>query len=102
MPPAPPGAPGPSSCSRLGRWAPARGRRLPRSRSSATPAPRSLPDDETALRGLISAGPVVKAVAHAGDEAVRDAVAEAIVPNRRDDGSYRFENVWRFAIGRKA
>jgi hypothetical protein len=31
---------------------------------------------------------------------VREAVLESIAPYRRDDGSYAFDNVWRFAVGR--
>jgi len=61
----------------------------------------SYPDEPTALRGLLSAGPCVKATAHAGEDAVRQATLESIAPYRRDDGSYAFENVWRFAIGRR-
>jgi SAM-dependent methyltransferase len=102
MPPPPAGAPGPFSCSAPGalRALLEEGGFEVKAVGDAAAA-FSYPDEPTALRGLTSAGPVVKAVVHAGDEAVRDAVAEAIVPNRRDDGSYRFENVWRFAIGRK-
>ena len=59
------------------------------------------PDEPTALRGLLSAGPCVKAIAHAGEEAVRDATLESLAPYRREDGSYAFDNVWRFAIARK-
>ena len=59
------------------------------------------PDEPTALRGLLSAGPCVKAIAHAGEEAVRDATLESIAPYRHEDGSYAFDNVWRFAIARR-
>jgi hypothetical protein len=58
-------------------------------------------DEPTALRGLLSAGPCVMAIAHAGEDAVRDAVLESIAPYRREDGSYAFDNVWRFAIARR-
>jgi hypothetical protein len=58
------------------------------------------PDEPTALRGLLSAGPCVKAMAHSGEDAVRDAVLESIAPYRCEDGAYAFDNVWRFAIGR--
>ena len=59
------------------------------------------PDEPTALRGLLSAGPCVKAMAHSGEAAVRDAVLESIAPYRRGDGAYAFDNVWRFAIARR-
>ena len=60
------------------------------------------PDEATALRGLLSGGPVVKAIAVAGEDSVREAIADSIAPYRRGDGSYRLENVWRFAIARRA
>lgn len=53
------------------------------------------------MRGLLSAGPCVKAMAHSGEAAVRDAVLESIAPHRREDGAYAFDNVWRFAIARR-
>jgi hypothetical protein len=59
------------------------------------------PDEATALRGLLSGGPCVKAIAVAGEDAVREAIAASIAPYRRSDGSYRLENVWRFAIARR-
>ena len=31
---------------------------------------------------------------------MREAVLESIAPYHRVDGSYAFDNVWRFAIGR--
>ena len=103
MPPPPPGAAGPFSCSTPGALralVEAAGFEVTVVGDAA--AAFSYPDEPTALRALTSAGPVLKAAAHAGDEAVNTAVLDAIVPNRRDDGSYRFENVWRFVIGRKA
>jgi hypothetical protein len=33
---------------------------------------------------------------------VREAVLESIAPYRCVDGSYAFDNVWRFAIARRA
>jgi SAM-dependent methyltransferase len=59
-------------------------------------------DVETALRGLLSAGPAVRAASIAGDEATRTATREAIAPYVRPDGSVHTDNVWRFAIGRRA
>ena len=37
-----------------------------------------------------------------GETASRAAIAAAAAPFRRDDGSYRFENVFRYVIGRPA
>ena len=102
MPPPPAGAPGPFSLSQPGA--------LQRLVDEAgfevaivadARAAFVYPDEPTALRGLLSAGPCVKAMAHAGEDAVRDATLESIAPYRREDGSYAFDNVWRFAIARK-
>jgi SAM-dependent methyltransferase len=100
--PPPPGAPGPFRLSEPGAL-----RRLVEEAGFAVAvvadaaAAFVYPDEPTALRGLLSAGPCVKAVAHSGEEAVRDAVLGSIAPYRRDDGSYAFDNVWRFAIARR-
>ena len=32
---------------------------------------------------------------------ITNAILEGIAPYRQSDGAYRFENTWRFAIGRK-
>jgi SAM-dependent methyltransferase len=53
---------------------------------------------ETALRGLLSAGPAVKAIATAGEERVRQAVTEAIAPYRSAGGGYRLENTFRYLL----
>jgi hypothetical protein len=59
------------------------------------------PDEAVAVRGLLSSGPAVKAIEHSGEAAARDAVLAAIEPYRTDDGGYRLENTFRFAIGTK-
>lgn len=56
------------------------------------------PDLETALRGLLSAGPAVKAIAVAGEEQVRDAVMRAIAPFASAGGGYRLENTFRYLV----
>jgi SAM-dependent methyltransferase len=103
MPPPPAGAPGPFSCSQPGALqglVEAEGFGVTVVGDAA--AAFVYPDEATALRGLLSAGPCVRAMAHAGESAVRDAVLASIAPYRREDGSYAFDNVWRFAIARRA
>lgn len=102
MPPAPPDAPGPFALSQPGVL-----------RSLVADAgfgveivadaagPFVYPDEKTALRGLMSGGPCVSVARQAGAEPVAKAIREGIAPYRQADGSYRFENTWRFAIGRK-
>jgi SAM-dependent methyltransferase len=63
--------------------------------------PFSYADDEVALRALMSSGPCVNVARQAGEEAVANAILDGIAPYRQGDGSYRFENTWRFVIGRK-
>ncbi len=55
-------------------------------------------DEGTLVRQQLSPGPVQLAIAEAGEERVRSAVAEALAPFRRPDGSYRLENEWHFLI----
>ncbi len=103
MPPPPPDAPGPFALSQPGAL-----------RSLVADAGFDVeiladaagafayPTEEIALRGLMSGGPCVNVIRQAGEEAVAAAILDGIAPYRRSDGSYRFENTWRFAIGRKA
>jgi SAM-dependent methyltransferase len=100
MPPPPPGAPGPYALSgehALEALLTEAG--LEAVTIADVPAPWSYPDVETALRGLLSSGPAVKAIEHSGEAAARGAVAAAIEPYRRAEGGYRLENTFRFAIG---
>lgn len=56
------------------------------------------PDEGTALRGLLSAGPAVRAVRHAGEPAAIAAVKQALAPFREADGHYRMRNIIRCVI----
>jgi SAM-dependent methyltransferase len=56
-------------------------------------------DEQTAVAGLLASGPVVFAIEHAGEQAVRSAVADFLAPFRTDDGGYRITNEFRYAIG---
>ena len=55
-------------------------------------------DEATALRGLLSAGPAMRAIHHAGEQAVRDAVVKAIAPFKTTSGSYELQNKFRYLI----
>lgn len=102
MPPPAPDAPGPFALSQPGAL-----RKLVADNGFAVEivadaaGPFAYPDEEVALRALMSSGPCVAIVRQAGERAVADAIREGIAPYRLSDGSYRFENTWRFAIGRK-
>jgi hypothetical protein len=56
------------------------------------------PDERTLLRGLLSAGPAVRAIAEAGEARVRDAVLAAVAPYRTPGCAYRLRNVFRYAV----
>jgi ubiquinone/menaquinone biosynthesis C-methylase UbiE len=56
------------------------------------------PDLTALLRGLLSTGPMVRAVAHSGSHAVSAAVVSAVHPYRTDTGGYRLRNVFRYVV----
>jgi ubiquinone/menaquinone biosynthesis C-methylase UbiE len=101
LPPPPPGAPGPFALSQDGALA-ALVRQAglqPRHGGSVTNT-WDFPDLETMLRTLLSAGPAVAAIEHAGEERVREAVAGALEPFRTSTGGYHLENEFAYLIAR--
>lgn len=55
-------------------------------------------DQTTLLRGLLSAGPMVRAIARSGSYAVTSAVLSEVEPYRTSSGGYRLENVFRYVV----
>ena len=55
-------------------------------------------DEATALRGLLSAGPVIRSIQTSGEEGVREAVARAIGLFRTASGGYALKNKYRYLI----
>ena len=97
IPPPPPGAPGPFSLSdesRLKSLAIEAG--LAPSTVVDVPCPWAYPDLETALRGMLSAGPAERAIRASSIERARQAVVAAIEPYRTGAGGYRLNNVFRY------
>lgn len=93
LPPPPPGAPGPFALSQDGALeALVKQAGLTPERLIEVDAPFDYPDEETAVRGLLSGGPAVRAIRHAGEERVREAVSQAITPFKAVDGSYHIRN----------
>jgi SAM-dependent methyltransferase len=99
LPPPPPGAPGPYALSQDGAL------EVLVTQAGLTPTKVeevdtlwSYPDEETALRGLFSSGPAVRAIQHAGEQAVRDAVTKAIAPFKTASGGYELRNKFRYLI----
>lgn len=64
-------------------------------------SPWEYPDRETALKGLMSAGPVSAAIAYSGRDAVTRRVAESIEPYVQQNGGVIFRNKFRVATARK-
>jgi len=99
LPPPPPGAPGPFALSRPGALASlARAAGLRPVDETDVEVVWAYPDERTLLRGLLSAGPAVRAIAEAGEARVRDAVLAAVAPYRTPGGAYRLRNVFRYAV----
>lgn len=101
MPPPPPGAPGPFALSDEAKL------KALATDAGLTPlavvdvqCPWIYHDLETALRGLLSAGPVERAIRASSIERVRDAVAGAIAPYGGSSGDYHMNNVFRYLIAR--
>lgn len=59
------------------------------------------PDEETALKGLLSAGPASKAIDHSGYDKVYETVKQAMAPYVQPDGHVVYKNKWRVIISEK-
>lgn len=100
MPPPPPGAPGPFALSdeaRLKALASEAG--LKPGAVVDVACPWIYADLDTALRGMLSAGPAERAIRASSFERARDAVAAAIDPYRTASG-YRLNNTFRYLLAR--
>jgi SAM-dependent methyltransferase len=99
LPPPPPGAPGPFALTE--------DRRLETLLETAgfvirnnddIPTTWDFPDTATALRGLLSAGPAVKAIDHSGREKVEAAVLAAMAPYVQPDDRVVYHNKFRVVL----
>ena len=59
------------------------------------------PNSETALKGLLSAGPAAKAIEYSGTEKVHETMKSALLPHTDDDGRVVYHNKWRVVICEK-
>lgn len=101
LPPPPPGAPGPFALSdeaALRQLVEEAG--MSEIEINDVDCPWIYRDADTALRGLLSAGPAIKAIRTSGEDRVRDAVLAALEPFRNESGGYRLENKFRYALAR--
>jgi|SRR5665213_1147636 len=101
MPPPPPGAPGPFALSDEAKLrALAIDAGLIPLAVADVQCPWIYPDIETALRGMLSAGPVERAIRASSLEQVRHAIAGAIAQFRTASGGYHLNNSFRYLIAR--
>jgi SAM-dependent methyltransferase len=63
--------------------------------------PWEYPSEAVALRGMLSAGPVALAMRTSGEQRVRAAVLDAILPYRTGSGGYRLENEFRYVSAQR-
>jgi SAM-dependent methyltransferase len=99
--PPPPGALGPFALSEPGMLEAMMAKAgLTPEKSGDAVTPFTYQNDDLAYRAIVASGPGVRAIRHAGDAAVRAAVMPVIAPFRQPDGSYRFENKFRYVIAR--
>jgi SAM-dependent methyltransferase len=99
MPPPPPGAPGPFALSAPGALEGlAIEAGLTPGDAAEVSCPWRFPDLESALSAMLAAGPAIKAIRLAGEEATRDAVAAAIEPFRRGSGEYVIGSAFRYLV----
>ena len=91
--PPPPGAPGPFALSAEGALeALAKRAGLAPKEVESVDMPFEYPDLATALRGLLSAGPAVKAIEIWGEDRVREAVFELLETFRQPSGGFVMNN----------
>jgi SAM-dependent methyltransferase len=101
LPPPPPGAPGPFALSDPGVLEDMLSKAgLKPETSAEADTPFIFKNDDAAWRGIVASGPGVRALRHAGEDKVRAAVMPAIAPFKKSDGSYRFENKFRYVLAR--
>ena len=56
------------------------------------------PDEEMLARAMLAPGLIVDLIGVVGEEAVRTAIIDALVPYRAPNGTYRLENEWHTLI----
>ena len=102
MPPPPPGAPGPWALSPPGALEDlASQANFQAVASGVATCVFRFHDEASAVRGLLAAGPAVRAVQTSGEASVANAILEAIKPFRTDDGGYELSNAFRYIVARR-
>jgi SAM-dependent methyltransferase len=99
LPPPPPGAPGPYALSAEGALEELA------VKAGMTPGivetvacPWDYPDEKTALRGLLSSGPAIRAIQNQGEDMVRDVILSILAPFKTNRGGYHLTNSFRYMV----
>lgn len=99
MPPPPPGTPGPFAMSGDGTLAELMKRAgMAPLYADAVECPWDYTNLESALKGLLSSGPAVRAIQASGEARVRELVTRAIAPFRQSSGRYLLKNQFRYVV----
>lgn len=99
LPPPPPGAAGPFALSEPGKVEQLMQEAgLTPVTSGEVACPFEYADEETALKGLCSAGPMVRAIRHAGEAKVQQAIRESLMPYKTSTRGYCQQNLFRYVI----
>lgn len=99
LPPPPPGAPGPFALSADGALEKLLADAgLAPGQSAEVDTPWHYADLAGALRGMLSAGPAIRAIRHSGESRVTEALTAAIAPFRTAGGSYVLRNKLRYVM----
>jgi SAM-dependent methyltransferase len=69
-------------------------------RSGLVEVPYEAPGQAQLEQAMLAPGAVAPVIEHAGEAAVRAAIVEGAASFRRADGSYRFENRFRYVVAR--
>lgn len=99
LPSPPPGAPGPFALSADGALeALAIQAGLTPTLLKTVECPWDYPDEKTALRGLLSSGPAIRAMQNKGEDVVCDVVLQVIAPFKTGTGGYHLTNNYRYLL----
>ncbi len=99
LPPPPSDAPGPFALSTEGALeALVRKSGLIPSAVKTVECPWNYPDEQTALRGLLSSGPAIRAIQEKGEDMVRDLIIKVIAPFKTRSGGYYLSNNFNYLI----
>jgi SAM-dependent methyltransferase len=99
LPPPPPGAPGPYALSADGALeALAVNAGMTPGMVETVACPWDYPDEKTALRGLLSSGPAIRAIQNKGEDVVRDVILSILAPFKTGPGGYHLTNSFRYII----